>query len=377
MVSVIIGGDIYPAGKNLTLFQAGDAEGIFSDLLFEFINAELTIVNLECPLISRESPINKDGPLLGAESKCINGLINAGVDVVSLANNHIFDHGPAGLRNTLEICADAGISTVGAGKNLKDARRMAVYQINGTKIGILAVTEHEFSIAKVDSYGANPYDTIDFVRNIKQSREYFDYLIVIYHGGVEYYPYPSPRLKDTCHFMAEMGADAVIVQHSHYSGCYEKYLGSHLIYGQGNLIFDLPRKDRSFYEGFLVKLTIRNNSESQIEFLPYNQSLDSIGARRMDLQAEEFFLNEFKERSLAIEDDSFVKEQWLRYCRSKRKDYLYKIFGHNYFFKKMIQMNIFLKYLCTKNSIQKLQNAIRCESHREVIETIFDDKMYL
>ena len=376
MVSVIVGGDIYPAGKNLSLFKAGDAEGIFNDLLSELRNAELTIVNLECPLISRESPIHKNGPVLGAESKCVNGLKNAGVDVVSLANNHILDHGPAGLKNTLGICTDAGISTVGAGKNLKEAGRIAVYHLDSVKIGILAATEHEFSIAKDNSYGANPYDTIDFVRSVKQSREHLDYLIVLYHGGVEYYPYPSPRMQDTCQFMVETGADAVIVQHSHCTGCYEKYLGSHIIYGQGNLIFDLPGKDRSFYEGFLIKLAILENSVSKIEFLPYNQSLDSIGARRMDLQAEKFFLDGFKERSSAIADYSFVEEQWLRYCRSKRKAYLYKIFGHNYFFKKMIRMDMFLKYLCTEDSILRLQNTVCCESHREVLETIFDNRMY-
>jgi len=376
MVSVIIGGDICPKGKNLALFKAGDAEGIFNDLLCEFRNADLSIVNLECPLISKESPIFKDGPILGVESKCVNGLEKAGIDVVNLANNHILDHGTDGLMHTLESCTNAGISTVGAGKNLKDASKIAVLNLKKTKIGILAVTEHEFSIAKSNSYGANPYDATDFVRNVKQHRESFDYLVVIFHGGAEHYAYPSPRLKNTCHFMVEIGADAVIVQHSHCPGCYEKYRGSHIIYGQGNLIFDVPNKDRGFYEGFLVKLIIPDNSESIIEFLPYTQSLDSTGAKKMDLQAEKVFLNEFKDRSLAIEDDSFVEEQWLRYCRSKRKAYLYKIFGHNYFFKKLIRMNIFLKYLTTKNSILRLQNTIRCESHREVLETIFDNKMY-
>src|SRR2546423_1326456 len=114
---VIIGGDILPSNGNRSFFIRGDADSLLGDLLVEFETADLRIINLECPLIEAETPIRKSGPTLGAESACVNGLAAAKIDVVGLANNHILDHGAAGLENPLAVCSKAGISTVGAGKN--------------------------------------------------------------------------------------------------------------------------------------------------------------------------------------------------------------------------------------------------------------------
>ncbi|MGI0009907.1 MAG: CapA family protein, partial [Nitrosopumilaceae archaeon] len=106
MINILIGGDVCPIGRNSPFFKMGDAANIFNDLLVEFQNADLSIVNLECPLINERTPLLKNGPVLGVESDCINGLKKAGIDVVNLANNHILDHGRAGLMNTLKICQE-------------------------------------------------------------------------------------------------------------------------------------------------------------------------------------------------------------------------------------------------------------------------------
>ena len=133
MVDVIIGGDVCPIRRNQPFFKKGDAKGIFNDLLVEFEKADLSVVTLECPLINKNTPILKCGPVLGVESDCINSLTQAKIDILNLANNHIMDHGPIGLRSTLDICAEAGISTVGAGKNLEEARQILIKKIG--KIG--------------------------------------------------------------------------------------------------------------------------------------------------------------------------------------------------------------------------------------------------
>ena len=65
-----------------------------------------------------------------------------------------------------------------------------------------------------------------------------DYTIVLYHGGKEYYRYPSPNLQRVCRYMIEKGTDLVICQHSHCIGCEENYLSGKIVYGQGNFIFD-------------------------------------------------------------------------------------------------------------------------------------------
>jgi len=222
-VSIIVGGDICPIGRNEKLFEAGDAGHIFNDLLIDFERADFSVVNLECPLIRNESPIFKHGPVLGVNSECIKGIKNAGIDLVNLANNHILDHGGNGLQQTLEVFKKFGIGTVGAGRNIDQARQLYTKVLNGIRIAILGLAEHEFSIASRNSYGANPIDIIDYVRNVRSNKKDFDYLIVLLHGGNENFPYPSPRLRETCHFLVETGANAVVVQHTHCAGGYEKY----------------------------------------------------------------------------------------------------------------------------------------------------------
>ena len=373
MVNVIIGGDVCPIGKNLSYFKLGDANSIFNDLLFEIEDADLSIVNLECPLIEDDTPIVKTGPVLGVDSDCISGLKQAKIDVVNLSNNHIMDHGSKGLINTLKTCARAEILTVGAGKNIAEARRIVIKKVGKMGVGILAVAEHEFSIAGETSWGANPLDLADYVRNIKDNTDNVDFLIVLFHGGNENYPYPSPRLKDISRFMVEMGANAVIVQHTHCPGCYEKYKGSFIVYRQGNLIFDIENMDKTFYEGFLVKLSIADDLTSIMDIIPYLQSVNKVGARRLNKEADRCFQKSLSERCVAIRDDSFVLAEWLKFCEGKKEQYLNRIFGHNRIIRKLINSKRFVKLFYSKESINKLQNTIFCEAHREVLEVILSE----
>lgn len=202
--NIIIGSDICPIGRNEKLFEAGDAKNIFNDLLSEFEQADFSVANLECPLINSKTPILKHGPVLGVSSGCIKGIKNASIDLLNLANNHIMDHGAQGLRNTLEVCKEYAIRTVGAGENLDQARRLHIEDINGIRIAIVGLSEHEFSIASKNTYGANPIDIIDYVRNVRSNKKDFDYLIALLHGGNENFPYPNPQLRETCRFLVEM-----------------------------------------------------------------------------------------------------------------------------------------------------------------------------
>jgi poly-gamma-glutamate synthesis protein (capsule biosynthesis protein) len=375
MITVLIGGDVVPIGRSLPYFKDGDINVIFNDLLQQFEKSDFSIVNLECPLIKRDTPIQKSGPVLGVHSSCINGFKEARIDALNLGNNHIMDHGPKGLKNTLKECERASILTVGAGKSLADARKILIKKIYNIRIGILSLAEHEFSIATENSWGANPLDLIDYVRNVESQRSNFDYLIVLLHGGNEHYPFPSPRVKETCRFMVEMGASAVIVQHTHCPGCYEEYKNGHIVYGQGNLIFDGSNKNLSFYEGFLVKLSISDDMSSTMDIVPYFQSGLQVGARKMNKAEEQLFINTIEKRSIAIKDDVFLETQWLQFCNSKKYQYLSKILGHNRFLGKLNINGLLLKLFYKKQDLVRLGNVISCEAHREVLETIFDHEM--
>lgn len=380
MIQILIGGDLCPIGVNLPYFLEGDAEAIFHDLLPDFKESDFSVINLECPLINEPAPIAKYGLVLGIESECIKTFKKAGISALCLGNNHIMDHGERGLITTLEKCMEAGIPTVGAGRNLDEARQMLVRNIKGIRIGVLSVAEHEFSIAQKDFWGANPLDIADFVRNIRENRDKFDYLIVLFHGGNEFYPYPSPRLMDTCRFMAEMGANAVIVQHTHFPGCYEKFNGAYIVYGQGNFIFDKNKKPGdNWNRGFLVKLLISDKNAHSMELLPYVQSEGGAGAVKLAGPEAKKFLKEIQERSSRLSDEVFIKKEWLRFCNTNRSSFFMKLlpgFMNNRIISKLNSMVPFAEHLYSEKHLLRMENLINCESHREVIQTILEEKRF-
>lgn len=391
MPSILIGADICPIEANQAYFRRGDAQSLFHDLLPEFAQADLVVANLECPFIERPSPILKTGPTFGEPGDCTNGIKAAGIDVLCLANNHIMDHGAPGLAHTLDVCARAGIATVGAGANLAEARRILIRQLEGVRVGILAVAEYEFSLAQGDAPGANPLDLMDCVRTIQASRADCDYLIVLLHGSAEFHV-PTPRIQNTCRFLIEQGAKAVIVQHPHVLGGYEDYRGGHIIYGQGALVMDeaIYRDRPSFHEGFLVKLTLDQAEDgdqkstvhrppstvirawrSTMELIPFVQSDPVPGARRMKPEAETGFRQSLAERSAAIRDAAFVEAEWIKFCEEHQRGYLSAVLGYNRVLRKLDVGGWLTRLLHGRRALLGTRNCVLCETHREALETIF------
>src|SRR5687767_7961076 len=171
MIRILIGGDVCPTGEVQRHFSAGNAGEIFHDLLPAIRSADLSIANLECPLVTRESPITKAGPVLGAPVECINGFPAAGWKVLNLANNHSYDHGLPGLRDTLNAIHKVGLSPLGAGLNIREAEAPVIRDIQGQRVVIYSMAEREFSIADETTAGANPLDLISFVRAIREHKK--------------------------------------------------------------------------------------------------------------------------------------------------------------------------------------------------------------
>ena len=376
MIKIIIGGDVCPINRNESYFKKGDAKSIFNDLLPEFKYADFSIVNLECPLIDKSTPIIKNGPILGIPSKCINGIKNSGIELVNLANNHILDHGWQGIKNTIEVCKKEGVDIIGAGKNQEEAGEIKIYKIKNIRIAILSMSEHEFSITDENSYGANPLDLINFIKKVNQYKNKFDYLIILVHAGLSGYPLPSPNFMRIAHFLVDMGANIIIFQHSHIAGCYEKYKDAYIVYGQGNLIFNYYPNIRSkaWNRGFLIKmsLSLNSNINHSMEIIPFIQSDCGIGAFKMKGEEKRIFIEEIGERSQAIKKLKYVKKKWWEFCESHRNDDYFKLLiGNNRILNFINRKFSFAKLFFYRNHSLMLENLIRCESHRERIETMF------
>ncbi len=357
MIKIVIGGDYCPIGVNEGPSIRGDAAVLFHDLLPLFQEADCAIVNLEVPLIEEESPISKTGPVLGVPTGAISGIKEAGIGILNLANNH-------------------GISTLGAGKDLAAAREILIQEYKGIRIALVGMAEHEFSIAGEDSPGANPLSLINFLRDIRERPQEWDYLIVLLHAGVEHYHFPAPGLREICRFLAESGANAVICQHTHCPGCWEEYRGAFLVYGQGNLLFDLPVSFPDWNRGFLAVLNVESEGKAGLEIVPYHQSLPDPGVLRMDKAAASSFLAEIDGRSKVLKNDRALRVLWEEYCRKMEIQYLNGLQGYGQFMGRANNKLGFPRLFRSAGSYRKQLNYVRCESHREALLTILARKIY-
>jgi len=373
MAKILIGADICPIGGNRPYFERGDAEALFGDLLPRFREADLVVANLECPFVEQSSPIRKTGPVFGAPASCAEALRRAGIGLLTLANNHILDHGAAGLRQTLEVCHGAGIATVGAGENLTEASRPYVWNGARLRVAFLAVAEHEFSIAGPNAPGANPLDLISLVRTLREQASQWDHWIVLYHGAAEFQPV-TPRVQRLCRFLIELGATAVLVQHPHALGGWEPYQHGYIVYGQGALVMDeeIYRDKPGFHEGFLVQLELGAERRAEMACIPFRQSQPAPGARLLNPAEAAAWRHRMEQRNLCVSDPAFVEAEWLRFCEAERHDALSCVLGHNRLLRWLNRHGALERWLHGPKALLATRNMVLCESHREMLGTLWD-----
>jgi hypothetical protein len=224
------------------------------DMQAVFVSADLRMVNLECPLTNSNVKIRKSGPHLKARPEAIEWLKAAGINLVTLANNHLMDFGVQGYQDTIAALNVAGIEYTGSGENLTEAALPKYIEIKGRKIAILNFCSREFSIATTSRAGAYPIDAVDNYLQIIEAKANSDYQIIIVHAGIEHYAYPTPNQMKLYRFYASLGVSAVISHHSHCRGGYEVYKGVPIFYGLGNFVFPEEGNPLSWYEGLLLEL---------------------------------------------------------------------------------------------------------------------------
>ena len=256
MVRVLIAGDFFPQ-KNQALFSEGEIEALFGTEIIElFQNVDYSICNLEGVLTEAKCRIPKCGPSIKASPDTSLALRKLGVKCVTLANNHTMDYGAKGYKDTCEELDKNEIRYFGAGENTNSIQTHYNITLDGVRLAFYTVAETVFNIPDAETAGVNLYDEYRVCNELKTIKANCDFLIVIYHGGVEYYQYPTPWLKTRFHRMADCGADVVVAQHTHCIGAKEDYNGSYLLYGQGNFHLFQRSEPELTRSGLLLELLI-------------------------------------------------------------------------------------------------------------------------
>lgn len=367
-MSIIIGADIVPVESNYELFSQSRVNELIGPELSDILcRADYRIFNLETCLTDRRQPIRKYGPHLAAPTATAAGLKSMGIDLITLANNHIMDQDAQGLASTIHKLDEAGISHLGAGENLNEAHQPFYFEIKEKRYGVYACTEHEFSIAGRNKPGANPFDPLESPDHIAQMKSRCDYIIVLYHGGKEHYQYPSPGLQKTCRKLIDRGADLVVCQHSHCIGCKEDYSGGTIVYGQGNFLFGNYHHEL-WDTGILIQL----EESGSINYIPVRKHGNGVAlAAGHDA---EVILSAFSNRSNEIRQPDFVESNYEKYAGDAIAGYLFYFSGiQDHFFYRAVNKlsGQRLRGFITKGIIRKrglgYRNYIECEAHRELL----------
>lgn len=227
--------------------------------------ADLAVGNLECVISDRGRLVPK-AYSFRAHPRVIDVMKRAGLDVLSVANNHVGDFGTDAFVDMLNRLDQAGIGYFGGGRNLAEARRPWVKEIKGTRIALLAYNEVELrSYEALDTRPGLAWLVDSRVRqDIAQARKLADFVIVYPHWGLEYHTMPSARQREAGRLMIDAGADLVVGAHPHVIQTAEYYNGKWIIYSLGNFVFDDfmdvgPELNEPARRSWIVQLSIRKN----------------------------------------------------------------------------------------------------------------------
>lgn len=230
--------------------------------------ADLSMLNLEGPAPVK-STYHPEGMSFTFDQALLAGLQWSGIDVVSLANNHIGNAGRQGELDTMAALDRLGIAHAGLGATMAEARTPAVFTVDGVQVAVLAYD------AFGGSYGAGPTNPGSaqlswgtYPDDIRAARAAGAQVVVVYpHWGDEYGTGPRSGQRTWAHAMIDAGADLVIGNHAHWAGAMEVYKGKPIWYALGNFIFDQTWSEQT-EEGILLELTFSGPTLVQARLLP-------------------------------------------------------------------------------------------------------------
>ncbi len=215
----------------------------FEDVDHIFEGADISFVNLETCVSDRGESEKKEGFGFRTEPKYLEVYTSAGIDIVSVANNHVRDFGMDALHDTFSNLTEYGLDYVGAGENLSEAEKLVTYEVNGITVGFTAcnmINMNPAWYATDERAGLNCVDFSEsqrYLELVKKYDEQCDVLFVSVHWGVEYTNAITEEQEQFAHLLCDNGADIILGHHSHVLQPVESYKNSMIFYSLGNFLF--------------------------------------------------------------------------------------------------------------------------------------------
>jgi poly-gamma-glutamate capsule biosynthesis protein CapA/YwtB (metallophosphatase superfamily) len=262
-----------------------EPEKFFEKVLPELKRADIRFGGLEASLSDKGTPV-QGKIIMRHRPEMIKGYLAGGFDVVAFGSNHCLDYGIEPFLDTLELLERHGIQYAGAGRNIQEARRPAILEKKGTRVGFLSYvlelplgwgahpTKPGVAPLRQDALFGPPYlneeELEDMVADIQKTRPKVDVLVCSYHWGTSQSRTLTLSQKAAAHTAIDAGADLIIGQHPHILQGIEVYRGKAIFYALGNFALDHahPMFKPTVKESILVKCLIRGKAIHQLSFHP-------------------------------------------------------------------------------------------------------------
>lgn len=239
-ITINFTGDILTSGGLENIINQNGVDYPFEKVSHILQDADITFGNLEQAVSLRGNPENKQFTFRSSPEK-LQGLVNAGFDAVSLANNHTLDYGEEALLDTLDYLTQYGLGYAGAGRNTEEAFSPYVAEVRGKTVAIISASR---VLPYVSWYSgenkpgiASAYQSEPLQSYIRDAVSKYDHTIVYIHWNKELRDYPESYAPIMAKTFIDLGVDAVIGGHSHNLMGMEIYKGKPIYYSIGNFVF--------------------------------------------------------------------------------------------------------------------------------------------
>ena len=231
-------------------------------------SADLTFGNLEGPISLR----GEDGGgkySFRSKPEVVSGLVFSGFDILSIANNHIFDWGEDAFVDTLYFLKVNGIDSVGGGINYSDANNAVIKDVNGIKVAFFAYSMVDYDVGKFEANGDTPgkssFDEKKVAREIKNLKTSgkADIVVVSFHWGEEYKTRSHLEQQEVAYSLVDAGADMIVGHHPHVVQEVERYKNGWIAYSLGNFIFDQSFSEETM-RGLMLEVEIKDKKIDKV-----------------------------------------------------------------------------------------------------------------
>ena len=267
VITLMFVGDIMlDRGVRKAVYDHGEG-----DYRFPFLNIQPYLQEADLLFGNLESMISDKGRDMGgkysfrAEPEAMQGLVYAGFDVVSVANNHVFDYGREAMEDTFLRLEESGIGYAGGGFTEKEAYGLLIKEVDDTKIAFLGYTNlaSPYWTAQGERSGIAWLEKERVEDSVKRASQEADIVVVSFHYGYEYHLGPNDFQIEISQAAVDAGAHLIIGHHPHVIQPVEKYQKGYIAYSLGNFIFDQGFSEETM-RGMILKVIVKEGKIEEV-----------------------------------------------------------------------------------------------------------------